>query len=135
MFITILLIICSIFFSWLAQNASHELSHLWVAWRQGWKPLEFRPYPVKRHGRWFFAYCRWQSDGTEPPALLHIAPFINGMILGVLYLTIALLLMPHGRWYLFFIPSTMAFFDAGFFWWGYFCGSNFCDGKKFRMMR
>jgi hypothetical protein len=26
----------------------------------------------------------------------------------------------------------MAFFDAGFFWWGYFWGSNFCDGKKFR---
>lgn len=130
--IAILLVILIIPFAWLAKNASHELSHLLVARAHGWKPLEFRPYPVRRHGRWFFAYCRWQSNGIEPPALLHIAPFINGMIWGVIYLAIAFLLSPHNRWYLFLIPSVMGFIDAGFFWWGYFWGSDLCDGKKFR---
>ena len=78
--VTVVIAIAAVLLSWFMQNVIHEASHMFVAIAKGYVPLEFRPYPVFRHGRWFFAYCRYDARGETPPRIIHIAPFIGGMI-------------------------------------------------------
>ena len=115
--------------AWAIQNALHEASHLFFAWWcQGRKPLGFWPYPHLHDGRFYFARCRWgrqMHPGLEYP--IYIAPFIMAAIWMFCTAILGLLLHP-----LFFAGTLTALVDALWFWRGYFWGTEFSDGKRYK---
>jgi hypothetical protein len=122
--------------AWFLQNIIHEGGHLFVAWENGWKVKGFWPYPHKWNGRWYFARCQWSRMGPSSGwnAVLKkvcISPFFTGLMWAVLC-SLAIVLVPS--WLrIFGIPFVIAgLFDAGFFWWGYFWGSEMSDGRRYR---
>jgi hypothetical protein len=130
--------------AWFLENAIHEGSHLLMAYnKRGWPPVEYKPYPCKVDGRWYFAYCRY--DNTKETAKkgeaseIHIAPFYAGLAWACLWLTPVAILAGTGNWqwwsWYFLAPIVTGVVDALFFWWGYFWGSKFTDGKKYKYLK
>jgi len=123
--------------TWLIQNSVHEGSHLLVAYvKRGWKPLAFKPYPCNVDGRWYFAYCRYDTNGELSFSGVHIAPMFAGLICATTWLVVnaILLLVSHWHW-LFLFPVVAGIGDALFFWWGYLWGSVYTDGKKYKYLK
>ena len=142
--------------AWLFENVMHEASHLLTAAFKGCKPLGLYPFFHWTHygpageveyrwwrpwelwkkpwsdARWFFARCRYQPPAFfwPPHSLVCIAPFIWGMALftGTMAATAAL-----GFRMLYLLPfAAVGLIDALWWVWGYFWGSPFCDGKRWR---
>jgi hypothetical protein len=135
MFLTVLLWIVVFVLSWFLQNCIHEGSHLYVAyWLRGWKPKEFHPYPLKRNGKWYFAYCSYETDGKKTSKWIHIAPAFAGLYWGCIWAVLCIFFyyVNMDGWVFCLIPMGMGFFDVFWFWRGYWWGSESCDGKRFR---
>jgi hypothetical protein len=139
--------------AWLFENVAHEASHLLTAAFKGCKPLGLYPFFHWTHysptgeveyrwwrpwelwkkpwsdARWFFARCRYVAPTAAwpPHTIIHIAPFIWGTSLfvgaGVASIFNPIIALPF---------AGVGLLDA--LWWvrGYFWGSPFCDGKRWK---
>lgn len=140
--IMIIITVVVVLAAWFVQNIIHEGAHLIMAYnKMGWPPLAFKPYPCKVDGRWYFAYCKYDvSCGNGGPGKrsdIHIAPFYTGMAWFCLWFCVNLILWSATEsWHwLFLAPMVTGLVDALLFWWGYFWGSVYTDGKKYKYLK
>jgi len=118
--------------AWFLQNCLHELSHLiYALFYEGHKPIGFWPYPHTHNGRFYFARYKIHTDGKPADRLRHIVPFWQGVFCVISLFIMSTLVKEENR--IFILPFIITnFVDALFFWWGYFWGSDYSDGKRFR---
>lgn len=114
--------------AWFIQNCIHEGSHLFFGWLiEGRKPLEFKPWPHMYERRFYFARCTGgpaTKDGF--PHIRHAGPIlVNGPYM---MLTSGLMILHIA----FGILTLCALVDTLFWLYGFFWGSEFSDGKRFR---
>lgn len=140
MMLDVLIAVACVVVFWIIQNCVHEGSHILAALsEEGRKPKGFWPFPGIRDGRWYFAYCSYGEKrwSTGEPWAIHSAPMRSAVC--VFSISAVLTYMIHssgyGRWWIGLIPSGMSAIDFLFFWYGYFWGSKYTDGKKYRYLR
>ena len=114
--------------AWFVQNCVHESSHLLFGWlEEGRKPLEFKPWPHMYEGRFHFARCLMGEATKEGGSCMrHAAPILVNIPYTLLMLALTLL---H---FVFAVFVLCAWVDSLFWVYGYFWGSEFSDGKRFR---
>lgn len=129
-----LYIVFSFIFFWLLQNVIHETSHAFVGFFiEKRKIISFKPWPHFYRGIFFFSRYELSGDSEFEKICVetrfrHIAPFWAGLLFSLVWVTLFVL---SGN-LIFSIPFSFALIDSLFFWWGYFLGSNHCDGKRYK---
>ena len=113
---------------WFVQNCVHESSHLLFGWLiEGRKPLEFKPWPHRFEGRFYFARCV-MGEATKDGWVVyrHAAPpTVNSIYMCLMGLCILI----HA---VFGVFAFCALIDTLFWFYGYLWGSELSDGKRFR---
>lgn len=126
--------------AWFLQNCIHEGSHILIAHLLGWKILEFKPYPHKHRGRFYFArYSADSSTGWKPKYIprfhaLYGAPFSAAVywilllvgvkyVLGIFDINVSVYFAPF---------ILVALVDM--IWWirGLLFGSEVSDGQRWK---
>lgn len=116
--------------AWFVQNCIHEGSHLLFGWlEEGRKPLEFKPWPHRFEGRFYFArYAMGEAtkDGLTCICIRHAAPVLVNSI----YITLMSVLTVLHMVFAIFVLCTLV--DLAFWVYGFYWGSELSDGQRFR---
>lgn len=112
------------------QNIIHELSHLIFAKVFcGYKMIDLIPWPHKHKDKLVFARCEYlpTSPRSEHEEMIHLSPVVIGTLLFFLWLVLSIVINP-----LFSIPLIYQSIDILVWVYGFFYGSDYSDGKRFR---
>ena len=112
----------------------HEVSHAIVMVSSGGKIISFKPYPhySKTLDGWRFRLgavtARFEKTVPSSYRYSHIAPLIKAFAFMLLWGILGFLV-----WRPLLILGVLECFDAVFWWIGFFWGTKYSDGKKWRI--
>lgn len=122
--------------AWFLQNIIHESSHLFAGWLfEGRKAIKLIPYPHYYNDRFYFArYEAGEATNYLWPgeAARHVSPTWAAAIWIFLVGFIFVKFLPISWVYIIWPFLITAAVDIGFWWYGYFFGSEYSDGKRYR---
>ncbi len=64
-------IIVMLVLGWIVQLCLHELSHYLMVRKLGYKVTEFKVWPHKYNGKWYFGRVQYEVPSDEHPAVHH----------------------------------------------------------------
>lgn len=115
------------------QLVIHETSHIVVGWfRNGHKPTKMIPWPSFKDGRFCFARFEYiVGPKKDPASAMLIAPMWAGLGWCLINTLLTIWAPAHVR--IVILPFAVSgLVDCLWFWRGYFWGTEFCDGKRWK---